>query len=178
MCQKNKPILEKAGHRPYTVWQLLTSLVVSCMDVLLPVITRMFNSSLTTRHFPDDWKKALARPLFKSRGLSADFSNLPPKAIYSMFLSWRNVRCLSKHMRTWKCMVYIHYYSLCTVNIIAPTQRFSKYTMTYHKIPKISPGAYFFQRPLLRGLFLEGLIFGGAYLRREICVSKLIGLAL
>ena len=28
------------------------------------------------------------------------------------------------------------------------------------------------------GLFLEGLIFGGAYLQREICVSKSIGLAL
>ena len=49
---------------------------------------------------------------------------------------------------------------------------------TYRKIPKISPGAYIFQRPLLRGLFLEGLIFGGAYLRSEICVSKSIGLAL
>ena len=48
----------------------------------------------------------------------------------------------------------------------------------YRKIPKISPGAYIFQRPFLRGLFLEGLIFGGAYLWREICVSKLIGLAL
>ena len=48
----------------------------------------------------------------------------------------------------------------------------------YRKIPKISPGAYIFQRPFLRGLFLVGLIFGGAYLRREICVSKLIGLAL
>ena len=48
----------------------------------------------------------------------------------------------------------------------------------YRKIPKISPGAYIFQRPFLRGLFLEGLIFGGAYLRREICVSKSIGLAL
>ena len=35
-----------------------------------------------------------------------------------------------------------------------------------------------FQRPFSRGLFLAGLIFGGAYLRREICVSKLIGLAL
>ena len=35
-----------------------------------------------------------------------------------------------------------------------------------------------FQRPFLRGLFLEGLTFGGAYLRREICVSKSIGLAL
>ena len=47
----------------------------------------------------------------------------------------------------------------------------------YRKIPKISPGAYIFQRPFLRGLFLEGLIFGEAYLRREICVSKSIGLA-
>ena len=50
--------------------------------------------------------------------------------------------------------------------------------ITYGKIPKISPGAYIFQRPFLRGLFLEGLIFGEAYLRREICVSKSIGLAL
>ena len=32
---------------------------------------------------------------------------------------------------------------------------------TYRKIPKISLGAYIFQRP-----FFEGLIFGGAYIRR------------
>ena len=51
-------------------------------------------------------------------------------------------------------------------------------TLKYRKIPKISPGAYIFQRSFLRGLFLEGLIFGGAYLRRKICVSKSIGLAL
>ena len=47
----------------------------------------------------------------------------------------------------------------------------------YRKIPKICPGAYIFQRPFLRGLFSEGLIFGGAYVRREICVSKSILLA-
>ena len=47
----------------------------------------------------------------------------------------------------------------------------------YRKIPKISPGAYIFQRPFLRGLSLEGLIFGRAYLWREMCVSKPIGLA-
>ena len=35
----------------------------------------------------------------------------------------------------------------------------------------------FFKDPFLRGLFLEGLIFAGAYLRREICISKSIGLA-
>ena len=52
------------------------------------------------------------------------------------------------------------------------------YKKKYRKIPKISPGAYIFQRPILMGLFLEGLTFGGAYLRREICVSKSIGLAL
>ena len=49
----------------------------------------------------------------------------------------------------------------------------------YRKILKISPGAYiFFQRPFLRGLFLEELIVGGAYLLRVICVSQSIGLAL
>ena len=50
--------------------------------------------------------------------------------------------------------------------------------LLYREIPKICFGAYIFQRPFLRGLFLEGLIFGGAYLRRKICVSKSIGLAL
>ena len=47
----------------------------------------------------------------------------------------------------------------------------------YHKILKISPGAYIFQRSFLRGLFSEGPIFGGAYVRRDICLLKLVGLA-
>ena len=33
----------------------------------------------------------------------------------------------------------------------------------YRKIPKISPGAYIFPRPFLRGLFLEGFIYGGKF---------------
>ena len=59
--------------------------------------------------------------------------------------------------------------------------------LRYRKTPKISRGAYiiilffilFYYIILyfLRGLFLEGPIFGGAYVRREICVSKSIGLA-
>ena len=39
----------------------------------------------------------------------------------------------------------------------------------YRKIPKISPGAYIFQRPFLRGLFLEGLVFGALLSK---CVSS------
>ena len=45
------------------------------------------------------------------------------------------------------------------------------------KIPKISPEAYIFQRPFLRGLLLDGLMFGGAYLLREIFVYKSIRVA-
>ena len=48
----------------------------------------------------------------------------------------------------------------------------------YRKIPKRSPSAYVFQRPFLKGLFLEGLIFRGADVQWKICVSKSIGLAL
>ena len=29
--------------------------------------------------------------------------------------------------------------------------------------PKISPGAYIVQRPFLRGLYLEGLMYGGKF---------------
>ena len=35
--------------------------------------------------------------------------------------------------------------------------------VVYRKVPKISAGAYIFQRPFLRGLFLEGLIYGGKF---------------
>ena len=65
---------------------------------------------------------------------------------------------VSSQMETWWCVIW------CFIR--------------YRKILKISPGAFTFQRPFLRGLYLEGLIFGGAYLRREICISKSIGLAL
>ena len=44
--------------------------------------------------------------------------------------------------------------------------------IVYRKIPKNKPHGLHFSKALF-----EGLIFGGAYLRREICVSKSIGLA-
>ena len=35
--------------------------------------------------------------------------------------------------------------------------------ISYRKIPKISPGANIFQRLFLRGLFLEGFMYGGKF---------------
>ena len=68
----------------------------------------------------------------------------------------------------------LHYLLLCLISdlVIAltfcvkfiPTGSMFSFKIGYRKILKISPGAYVFQRPFLRGLFLEGLVFGGAYL--------------
>ena len=46
-------------------------------------------------------------------------------------------------------------------------------TVKFHK-----PRGLYFSKTLFEGLFLEGLMFGGVYLWREICVSKSSGLAL
>ena len=64
--------------------------------------------------------------------------------------------------------------TICPTGVTLVMSSFRKH-WRYRKIPKISPGAYIFQMAFLRGLFLEGLIFEGAYVRRKICVSKSIG---
>ena len=51
----------------------------------------------------------------------------------------------------------------------------TEHVLKYRKIPKISPGAYIFQRPFLTGLFLEGLIFGGAYLEGKFAFQNRLG---
>ena len=47
--------------------------------------------------------------------------------------------------------------------------------MTYRKILKISPGAYIFQRPFLRGLFSEGLIYGRKFAFQNRLASLIVG---
>ena len=39
------------------------------LDHLLPLITKMINSSLKSGRFPDEWKNALAHPLLEKPGL-------------------------------------------------------------------------------------------------------------
>ena len=58
---------------------IIINLLVSCLDVLLPVITRLVNSSLTCGHFPDVWKEALVTLELKStNGPPSEFTNLRP----------------------------------------------------------------------------------------------------
>ena len=55
-----------------------TSLVVSCLDELLPVITCLINGSMKIGYFPCVWKEGLVTPLLKLPGLLSDFKNLRP----------------------------------------------------------------------------------------------------
>ena len=55
-----------------------TPLLVKCIDVLLPIITKMVNISLESGHFPLAWKEALVRPILKKNGLDTVIKNYRP----------------------------------------------------------------------------------------------------
>ena len=55
-----------------------TNVVCDSLNVLLPVITNMVNASLSTGHFPDNWKEAIVNPLFKKGTIDFAYKNLRP----------------------------------------------------------------------------------------------------
>lgn len=55
-----------------------TPLVIDCLDVLLPVLTRMLKLSLQTGQFHDDWKLTDVHPRLKKPQAELIFSNLRP----------------------------------------------------------------------------------------------------
>ena len=71
-------LVRQSAKKPCPLDPAPTSLVVSCLDVLLPVITRIINCSLTSGDFPECWKEALVSPLLKKSGVISEFTNLRP----------------------------------------------------------------------------------------------------
>ena len=59
------------------------------------------------------------------------------------------------------CQLYFSPFVTSRSTPLRPPAQSGVFDIHYHKILKISPGAYIFQRPFQRGLFLEGLIYGG-----------------
>ena len=55
-----------------------TPMVISCADVLLPVISKMINLSLNSGEFADDWKCGLINPILKKPGLDLLYKNYRP----------------------------------------------------------------------------------------------------
>ena len=74
-----EPLSENAVSAPSSVSLMPTSLVVGCLDVLLPVISRIIHLSLSRRYFSDEWKKALVTPILRKPGLDpTQLNNLRP----------------------------------------------------------------------------------------------------
>ena len=57
---------------------LLTPLLKDCIEVILPVLTKMVNLSLQSGVFPTEWKLALVIPLIKKFGLETICNNYRP----------------------------------------------------------------------------------------------------
>ena len=73
-----RDIIQRSARESCEFDPMPTSLVLSCLNELLPVITRMVNSSLACGYFPSDWKEALVNPLLKKDDLPHVFANLRP----------------------------------------------------------------------------------------------------
>ena len=93
-----------------------TPLVVGCIDILLPVITKVINLSLQTGSFADQWKCALVHPLLKKLGLDLVFQRFRPV----------NNLYLVKHASTGSSMKFILICHRLNVNITALKRRYSK----------------------------------------------------
>ena len=71
-------LIQSSAKKSCALDPMPTPLVVSCLDVLLPVITTIVNSSLLRGHFPSNWKEAIVTPILKNPSLTSEFSNLRP----------------------------------------------------------------------------------------------------
>ena len=55
-----------------------TSLFVTCLDELLPFLTKIINTSLMSGHFTDEWKCAVVNPFLEKPGLDLSYKNDRP----------------------------------------------------------------------------------------------------
>ena len=74
-----KHLITKSGKKSCALDPMPTSLVIECLEVLCPVITRLINLSLDSGLFPDNWKHAEVRPSVKNNfSFDPSFPNLRP----------------------------------------------------------------------------------------------------
>ena len=135
--------------------------------------------NVSTVYLNDIWHligRYLSKPILGGHPVLSGHYSIPQEC--PLNTGFTVVEIMVMRLNDWNPESKFHFQTLES-GILNPQRGIQNLRILYYrKIPKISPGAYIFLRLFLRGLFLEGLIFGGAYLRREICVSQPIGLAL
>ena len=73
-----RKLINNSAKKSCSLDPMPTSLVIACIDALLPIITKMINLSLETGLFADDWKCALVLPLLKKPRLDLLYKNYRP----------------------------------------------------------------------------------------------------
>ena len=71
-------MIMQSSKKSCTLDPMRSSLIVQCIDELLPVIASILNLSLQSGYFAEQWKEALVHPLLKKSGLDLKFQNLHP----------------------------------------------------------------------------------------------------
>ena len=71
-------LIEATPKKSCSLDPMPTPLVVDCIDILLPVITKIINLSLQTGSFDEQWKYALVHPLLKKLELDLVFQSFRP----------------------------------------------------------------------------------------------------
>ena len=71
-------LIQKSAKKSCVLDPLPTTLVCDSLDVLLPVITKLVNTSVFTAQFPTEWKQAIVNPLLKKGAKYMTHQNLRP----------------------------------------------------------------------------------------------------
>ena len=118
-----RKLIQSSAKKSCALDPMPTPLVVSCLDVLLPVITTIVNSSLLHGHFPSNWKETIVTPILKNPSLTSEFSNLRPISNLQLISNWLSMPSLISYKLTCWTTFYIPYYNLPTENCTALWQR-------------------------------------------------------
>ena len=76
--EKVRELINSSAKKTCNLDLMPTSLMIDCIDVLLPIITKMINLSLESGLFADGWKCALVLTLLKKPGLDLLYKNYRP----------------------------------------------------------------------------------------------------
>ena len=73
-----RKLVNKSATKSCELDPISTHFLKKHLDVLIPLITRIVNTSLQTGQFPNTLKSAIVRPLLKKAGMGITFKNFRP----------------------------------------------------------------------------------------------------
>ena len=154
-CHVSLCLLEPTGNLQIMETQFHNSLIPSWEKQLQICMLQTYSADTQTGTWPYTWKNIVQSQRF----LKTRFSSFvcmwavqQHPSIWRLFPKRSGKFFFCKHFKG--CIVgYLNFIGLSAKTL----------ENLYHKVPKISLLAYNFQRPFLRGLHSEGLIYGGKF---------------